>query len=402
MPLTSHTGNCTALDAARWLVAAIMIALLFSPPLVALAELALVACFVASADLRERTLRALRQPLVVAALVLYAIISLGTLYSIGSWAESLGLWWSWRKLLLLPLAAAIFDETHWKQRLAWTLVIVATLCAVVSYMSLLLNVGIYKYPAGITIRNHATQGMIFAIAAFAAAVLLRATPDLSLLQRRFLGTGLVLLIANIVYVTPGRSGYLVMMVLCATFVVSLMRGRARYALVVLVPALAALLLATSPTARHRFSEALDQMKNYEQSTELTPMGVRIVMWRNTLELIGQRPWFGYGTGGFEEAYRRQVAGVSGWQGQVTSDPHNQFLKIIAEHGLLGLAVFLAFITSAFQQKTSTSYRILGLGVLLSWCATSLFSSHFSTFSEGRFLALWCGAMLALENGDSIS
>lgn len=394
MLLTSHTGN--ALEAARWIIAATMVALLFSPPLTTLAELVLVACFVVSADLRERARRALGQPLVVAALALYAVISVGSLFSIVPWDNSLDAWWGWRKLLLLPLAAASFDEAHWKQRLAWVLIGVATLCAIASYLTLLLDIGLYKYAAGIVIRNYATQGMIFAVAAFTAAVLWHSALDLKRSRRRFLEISFVLLVANIVYVTPGRSGYLVLVVLCATFAVSSMWGRVRYGLVVLVPALAVLLLATSPVARDRISQALHQIKNYEQSQELTSMGSRVVMWGNTLDLIGQRPWFGYGTGGFEEAYRREVNGVSGWQGTVASDPHNQFLKFTAEYGLLGLAVFLAFILSAFWQKASSSYRILGLGVLVSWCATSLFSSHFSAFSEGHFLFLWCGAMLALE------
>jgi hypothetical protein len=43
------------------------------------------------------------------------------------------------------------------------------------------------------------------------------------------------------------------------------------------------------------------------------------------------------------------------------------------------------------------YFHLGIGVLLAWCATSLFSSHFSTFTEGRFIYIWLGIMLASES-----
>ena len=67
----------------------------------------------------------------------------------------------------------------------------------------------------------------------------------------------------------------------------------------------------------------------------------------------------------------------------------------AELGLLGLLVFLGFVGSFFWQGVAGADRILGLGVLLAWCATSLFSGHFSTAGEGRFLMLWCGAQFAL-------
>ncbi len=377
-----------------------MVALLFSPPLTSLTEVALLACFAALPDLRERALCAFRQPLVIATLTLYAVISIGTLYGIGSWSDSLGMWFKWRKLLLLPLAAAIFDETHWKQRLALILIAVTTLCAVVSYVGFLLHVGIYKYPPGIVIRTAPTQGMIFAVSAFAAAVLLRSGRDLAPPGRWCLATTIALLVTNIIYVTPGRSGYIALMVLSTIFAFYMIRGRARYALVVFTPALVTALLVTSPVARDQFSQTLHEMSSYEQSTEPTLGGLRVVFWKDAIALIAERPWFGYGTGGYEEASRRKVAGRSGWRGQATVDPHNQFMKFAAEHGLLGLAVFFIFIASAFRQKPSFSYRILGLGVLMSWCATSLFSSHFATHSEGRFLALWCGAMLSQERGDS--
>jgi O-antigen ligase len=83
------------------------------------------------------------------------------------------------------------------------------------------------------------------------------------------------------------------------------------------------------------------------------------------------------------------------EGMPSHDPHNQFLKIAAEHGLLGLLIFLALLVSAFRQRGAPPpYRLLGLGVLAAWCASSLFNSHFSTFAEGRFIWLWLGACLA--------
>ena len=38
--------------------------------------------------------------------------------------------------------------------------------------------------------------------------------------------------------------------------------------------------------------------------------------------------------------------------------------------------------------------VIAVGMLLGWCATSLLSSHFKTFSEGHLLTFFLGAMLA--------
>ena len=62
-----------------------------------------------------------------------------------------------------------------------------------------------------------------------------------------------------------------------------------------------------------------------------------------------------------------------------------------------LLIFIAFLASTLLQKVKLFYFHLGLGVLIAWCASSLFSSHFSTFTEGRFIYIWLGIMLASES-----
>jgi O-antigen ligase len=127
------------------------------------------------------------------------------------------------------------------------------------------------------------------------------------------------------------------------------------------------------------------------------MGIRIIFWENTLQLIKQRPIIGYGTGAFEAAYSQQVAGKTGLQGLITADPHNQFMKIVGENGLIGLMLFLGFLVSIFRMKAATPFRILGLGAATAWIATSMANSHFSTFSEGTFIYVWLAVMLSSES-----
>ena len=64
-----------------------------------------------------------------------------------------------------------------------------------------------------------------------------------------------------------------------------------------------------------------------------------------------------------------------------------------------------FIFSFLSHKTKVYCYILSAGVLLTWCATSMFSEHFKTFAEGRFLMIWCSALLSvntIEQKDNIN
>jgi len=369
-------------------------------------ELLLYPLFLGSGVLRGRLVRALDQPMVRMALLWGGVLVLATLYCVAPLAEALDNLGSWRKLLLLPMAAAVFDDDRWKGRLVWTLLLTSTVGVVVSYGSWFLGTPIYKnksaYQVGIAIANHATQGMMFAVCLFTIAILARYARPVQAGWRWFLGLAGLAIFANLIFITPGRSGYLALLVMAGVAAFVLAPGRGRYfAVPAIVLGLGALLFF-SPVASKRIMQGVSEIKTYEKSAELTSMGIRRYMWNNTLEMVKKRPLLGLGTGGFSEGYRQQVAGQEGWQGQPVDDCHNQYLRIVAEQGLVGLAVFLALLWSFFRQPVGLPYRAMGLGVLLAWCATSLFSAHFSTFMEGHFIYLWCGALLCKNSQDTES
>ena len=388
------------LELARGLAAGVMVALLFSPPVTGLLELALYALMIGSAELRARLVRAVRQPLGAMALVFWAVVALGLAYSIAPASESFGIWFSWRRLLLLVIGLALFEDPAWKRRIAIVLVIVAGLCALASYFVTFFDITIRHYLPGVVLRTHSFQGMIFAVAAFAAALLMRDPAVLSR-ARLLLGAACVLLVLNIAFITPGRSGYAVLVVLAIALGIALLKNRQASGLKRLAwgggaALLVLALLASSPVVRQRIELGLAEIESYEQGTAISSMGERVVYMRNALQLIAERPLIGHGTGAFATAYARLVEGRSGREGLKIHDPHNQFLNIAAQHGLLGLAVFLVLLGSAFGRRCSAPHRLMGLSVLAAWCVTSLFSSHFSTFAEGRFIWLWLGVWLARD------
>ncbi len=141
---------------------------------------------------------------------------------------------------------------------------------------------------------------------------------------------------------------------------------------------------------------MNEWQNASTLTIKTPMGIRAVLYENTLELVRERPWLGTGTGGFGAAYAAHVKDkYTDWRVLPTVDPHNQYLFFLGEQGILGLVAFLAFIVAALTDRgDGTRARVIAIGMLLAWCATSLLSSHFKTFSEGHLLTLFLGAMLA--------
>lgn len=238
--------------------------------------------------------------------------------------------------------------------------------------------------------------MVFSAIGLTALMLARQELD----QRLRLGllVATVLLVGNVLLVTTGRSGYLALLVCAACLAVAeiLARGFNRKSLAGAGLSLVAVVMALAllPGPRTQIAQAVHEMTHYQESQVETRAGQRVIFWKNTLGVIAQSPIIGHGTGAFGTAYGKYVAGKQGLEAMPSSDPHNQYLKIAAEHGLLGLLVFLSILAMALRQKIAPPWRFLGLATMAAWCATSMANSHFSTFTEGTFIYVWLGVMLA--------
>jgi O-antigen ligase len=401
--LTVDSGNAAArgarwLEAARWATVVAVCSVMVSPPLANAAMAAMLVGLLASGQAGPRLRQACMQPLGVATLMLLAVISAAMLWSDVPWGERWTAFWSWRKLWMIPIALALFGPLQWKRRLV---VAYVTLCGVAVVISFGIVIVTGKLPttvydlAGSMLRNHSAQSMAFAAAAL-LALWLATEPGTPRRWRLTAAVFAVLFILNMAFVTPGRSGFLGLAVMLVVLAAASVRSwRTALAAAVLAAVLAGA-MALSPLARDRISLAVNEWQNATTLGYKSSMGIRAVIYENTLEIVRERPWFGTGTGGFGAAYAAEVKDkYSDWRVLPTVDPHSQYLFFLAEQGVVGLLAFLVFIGLALADRgDGTRTRVVAIGLLLGWCATSLVSSHFKTFAEGHLLTFFLGAMLA--------
>lgn len=400
-PVSSPGVPSTAsrwIEASRWAAVVGACTVMVSPPLGNAAIVVMLVCFFASGEATERLRQAMTQPLAIGAALVVAVVALGMLWSDVPWSERLHAFWTWRKLWIVPVVLALFGPTQWKRRLVVAYVAVCTAAVLVSF-AIVAATG--RLPtevtdlAGSLLRNHSAQSMAFATAAF-LALLLALEPELAPKWRWAAAAAAALFALNMAFVTPGRSGYLALAVMLVVLVAGRVRGWRQLALVATLAALFAGALALSPLARDRLDSALREWRTVTTAGIKTPMGIRANLYENTLELVRERPWFGVGSGGFERAYAAHVqAKYTDWRTLSSGDPHNQYLFFLAEQGALGLLAFLAFIGLALADHGAGGrWRVIAIGMLLAWSATSMLSSHFQTFAEGHLLAFFLAAMLA--------
>ncbi len=133
------------------------------------------------------------------------------------------------------------------------------------------------------------------------------------------------------------------------------RAGGRYRRVALVLVLVGMLALIPLLRLPRFGSLLDL---HEGSTFF-----RLKLWRSTLALIREHPWFGVGPGNFLAAYRTRYVLPSAWQEFDLGHPHNIYLDHWTRLGLLGLLAG-AMIQLAFwrrvRQRPRRDLLVLGL------------------------------------------
>ena len=118
------------------------------------------------------------------------------------------------------------------------------------------------------------------------------------------------------------------------------------------------------------------------------MGARVVFWKKYLRCHQRESHIGSADRKFQKVYANQVKNSLRVAIYVDRRSAQSIPQNICGEGLVGLAALLLFMGTVFAAKVSSPYREIAFSILLAWTATSIFSSHFSTFPEGRLIFFW--------------
>lgn len=303
-----------------------------------------------------------------------------------------------RKILyVLPLTMVFYDDAPKQRFLFWFLL--------TSTVGLAVSLGLWTHWIGaashfdpaFVFRSPPTQGMIFAVAAFLSGWL--ASKQTSSRRAFGLYALAVAFTLNIVFITSGRSGYIVFLVLLVWCFWLSFGFKGLFGGVTVAAALSIMAFVGSPSVHSKVMMAVTEAQTYKTSPVETSIGRRMVMLETTLEMVRDHPLVGIGTGAYKNHFSEIAQKkYTGWRAEPFDDPHNQYLFVWTENGLIGLATFLYMLLVLFRQCAAGGvYGRLAAGCLLAWAATSFFSGHFRTFPEGHLIAFIVGVLMVNRN-----
>lgn len=336
---------------------------------------------------------------------LIAIIVLaGTTYGLGSVDEKLHYANKYSVLLLIPLLVSLELNLDEKRRVVCAFCAAMALTLALSMLIWLNWMPLHWFKIGspenpTVFKLHITHGFFMAIAAFASGITVLDSLPSSAKTERFALYGFIILAGiNTLLMIQGRTGQMVLVMLLA-YLFHLRYPRFGLLIGILSGILLSLLAYTiSPVFKERAEVAVAEAQHWQKSRgDLnSSIGTRLDLYTTTAGIIRKHPLFGVGTGGFAEAYLKQIEGSTL---PPSENPHNQYLLTAAQFGALGLAMLLAFYYTCWREirRQTPFIAHLGCGVLYAYLVANLFNSFMLDFSERFFFALMLGCLLSIQS-----
>jgi len=383
---------------------AIIALCMISPPLANLLELILFFGLFFCRSLHETLLSYVKTFDFKIHLSFVLLLLLGVLYPLVDTQIYLSSILNWRKFLLLPLGIILFHGDQSQKQKSLTVIFFSILILTVlnlfykSHLLYFFNNEVIRYEIGTT----SSEGMFVAAG---LAIVLSSIVNKSKTPGKLQWIEIISAIFLVIYIalfTTGRSGYLAMLAVLIFMAMKYIKVHQLYSsfkswfLLVGVTLFTVILLMSSKTSSDRIDLAIVELQQSEKNANenlVTSIGQRVIFWKNTVEMIPKYFILGAGTGAFKAAYTEQVAGKTGLTAAITQDPHNQYLKILIEQGILGLILLIFMIARTLLDKdVENDNFLLGSAVIFIWILTSCFNAHFTTFMEGTFIWGWMGLM----------
>lgn len=332
-------------------------------------------------------------PVALLATVLFAILALGVLRSPAELNYSIDILGKYRELLFIPIVIALLSGFSRSPKLCEDAFV--TGCIVLLSISFALYFSLIPpMKFGYSVLHHITHSFFMALLGFFA---LHRTLD-SKQYRYFWLLIFFATVINIVFIAPGRAG----MVTFALLMVLTLVQRLSFSRLVIGLLLALGVMAGayfgSDNVSTRTNEAIWEIKNYAPGKSRTSLGMRFDWWQNSVDLIKQKPILGHGTGSFATVQKE----IKEKKTRKSDNPHNEFLFIGVQAGLLGLGLFLLLLTSqivlSFKMKPERRYLIQG--VVLAMAAGCIANSFLFDSHQGHFYAFMSALYFIPTNGNT--
>lgn len=350
---------------------------------------------------RDELRAALRNPLSMPAIALFAWIVVASAWSPAQPGDVLSFLQKYLKFALIPVFIALLQHDATRRRCwqGFALALVFTL--LVTWLNVWFDFSwtrTHNQGFGVdhtVFKDYISQGLMMTI--FAAMCVFLAFDAHERPRRAFWWAMWLLASASILFLLQGRTGYLAWAGSTTVLALGLSLHRSRVVVGVTLVALVALFtvaVVSSPVLQQRWKEAWVEADK-AGGGPITSVGARVEMAEFALREIQRAPLLGHGTASYPVLSTQYFLEKDRCAVQCTH-PHNQLLFFLFEQGAIGLLLFLWFVFALVREswRHGVRHRAFTLAFVATLCAASLTHSAFWLSTESHCLILMSALIMA--------
>ncbi len=305
-------------------------------------------CAIFASNTLQRWKSSLKHPVVLGALAWWTIQALSALYAPSiEWKEFSNHSWFYPLLIV-----SLFQhDDRWRYRAMWSFGIAMSLVLIISWLQFFGVVPqTYAEPAwhNSVFKNY-TQQSIQTMAYCAMLGALLVTPQKLIRRHKIYALlGIIIGLASVVIALGSRTTFIALLPLLLFWGIFLLReGSHKYRVAAFIfVILSAVGMAATwhlyPTQRERVLLAYTEAQEAMHTRAPTSIGIRMELWRQSIPIIQDAPILGHGYHQWTPQLLARTNNETNYE-IYRSHPHQEYLLIAAEQGLLGLAIYLGLL-----------------------------------------------------------
>ena len=202
---------------------------------------------------------------------------------------------------------------------------------------------------------------------------------------------------NVLFLNISRTAYLIIITLLLILIIyNIKKDKIITTSLVLLFFTSLFLFANTSIITDRVNDIRQDIVKLKKLNYDSSLGLRLIWIDNGFENIKNKPLIGHGVGSYENTIKKYINNGINSELLITQNPHNEFISISSQLGLVGLLAFLYFLFNLFKNVYLKEFGVCIIPIII---IGSLFNSIFFDSVLGIFSILVIG--LAVQNEEKI-
>jgi O-antigen ligase len=208
----------------------------------------------------------------------------------------------------------------------------------------------------------------------------------------------------VIFISTGTTGQVLLIALITLFLFQVLNKK----WIVIFMLLSSILVLSSvsnidkvrkvhPNIEKTVIKLVDKYYQFNGESTTENVNYRPQRYINSIKMIASDPWFGTGTGSYYAAYKSKLPEIEKITTATKQNPHNEYLSIGVQVGLLGIALLIYLFYSQFKmthEMRSAEFKYISQGFVTLMIIGSFVNSMIMDSGESHFFAYFSALLFS--------